>query len=88
VRQREINAKIGRKKQLAMMRAFGSLANPSVDFEGSSYITSINVRDRFCYVPSLMKSNLKRRRIFKVILHLSPPLSVPMPLNQVRLNPR
>jgi hypothetical protein len=56
-RQKEINVEIGRKRQLATMRA-----NPSVEFEGSSSIPSTNVRDPFRYVPPPHEIQPKKKK--------------------------
>jgi len=60
-RKKELNVEIGRKSQLAKMRASWSIANPSVDFEGSS-IPSKNVRDPFRYVPPPHESQPRKKK--------------------------
>ena len=54
IRQKEIEAEIGRKRTLAQMRE----ANLGFDYEGSSSIPSTSVRDPFHYVlPSRESEN-------------------------------
>jgi hypothetical protein len=55
-RQKEIEAEIGRKRQLAM----GSQTNPSV--EGSCSNPSVNVRDPFWYVPPIHENQPQKRK--------------------------
>jgi hypothetical protein len=86
-RQKEINVEIGRRRQLAMMRASGSVANVVLILKALFLSLLPLLGNPFLMFIPLIKSSLKRRT-FKVILHLpSSTLLVPMPLNQVKLRP-
>ena len=52
IRQKEIEAEIGRKRNIQYMMA----ANPSFDYEGSSSIPCTNASNPFRYVPPSMES--------------------------------